>query len=85
MQRREGDGEAMVRGKEAWRGWMERWEGQRADADNDGRDKEAPAVGGDALGQQPQQPPHGGDPSLDLTGGRDDPPRGGTGGGEDNR
>jgi hypothetical protein len=53
MQRREGGGEAMVRGEEVWRQQMERWEGRRADADEDGQGKEAPAAGGDALGQRP--------------------------------
>jgi hypothetical protein len=43
----------MVRGEEMWRRRMERWEGRRVDADQDGRDKEVPAAGGDALGQRP--------------------------------
>jgi hypothetical protein len=64
---------------------MERWEGRRADTGNDRQDKEVPVTGGDALGQRPRQPPHGGDPLLDLTGGRDDLPGGPRGGGGDNR
>ncbi len=76
----------MVRGEEVWRREMERWEGQRADADEDGGDEEAPAAGGDALDNGPDNPLTEGDPSLDLTGGQDDPPRrGATGGGGDNR
>ena len=63
---------------------MKRWERRRADADDDGRDEEAPVAGGDALGRWPR-PPHGGGPSLDLTGGRDDPPGGATGEREDDR
>ncbi len=53
MRRRKGGGKAMVQWEEVWRQRMERWEGQRVDADEDGRDKEAPAAGGDALGQRP--------------------------------
>jgi len=44
MRRREGGGEAMVRVEEAAVRQMERWERRRADADEDGRDEEAPAV-----------------------------------------
>ncbi len=36
---------------------MERWKGRRADPEDDRQDKEAPAVGGDALGQRPLQYP----------------------------
>ena len=64
---------------------MERWEGWRAAADEDGREKEVPTVGGDALDNGPDDPLTGGDPSLNLTRGRDDPPGGATGGGGDNR
>ena len=65
-------------GRRRWQWRMKRWERRRADADNDGRDEEAPVAGGDALGRRPRLP-HGGEPSLDLTGGRDDPPGGATG------
>ena len=41
--------------------------------------------GGTLLDNGPNDPLTGGDPSLDLTGGWDDPPKGGTGGGGDNR
>jgi hypothetical protein len=76
----------MVRGEEAWRRRMERCEVQKADTDNGGRDKEAPAAGGDTLGQRPRRPPHGGGGLLlDLTRGQDDPPGGATGGGGDDR
>ena len=39
---------------------MKRWERRRADADDDGRDEEAPVAGGDALGRRPRRPHHGG-------------------------
>ena len=53
MRRHEGGGDAMVRGEEAWQRWTERWEGRRVNVDEDGRDEEAPAAGGDALRQRP--------------------------------
>jgi len=39
---------------------MKRWERRMVDADDDGRDEEAPVAGGDALGRWPRRPPHGG-------------------------
>ena len=60
---------------------MERWE--EWTRTTTGETKKRQWREGTPLDNGPDDPLTGGDPSLDLTGGWDDQPGGGTGGGED--
>ena len=86
MRQREGGGEAMVRGEEAVATADEKM-GEAEGGRGRRRARRRSASGGRGRSRTTAQttPSRGGEPSLDLTGGRDDPPGGATGGGEDDR